>query len=102
MGAPIKITLYDPETSEEKKTYSCLFIPWKLLKKAVKLQSINQESLSDDDIDNIASLVVEAFGDKFSLDELNNGADVGEMMTAITAIVTQASGGSVNPTPPGN
>ena len=88
--APLEITLYT-QNDEVKKTYTRSIIPWRVLKKAVKLQSLDQEHLVEEDIDSIASLVVEAFGDQFSLDELNNGAELGEMMTVLTTIVTRAS-----------
>ncbi len=97
---PIKLTLYEPESGEELKTYTAAFIPWRLLKKAAGLQDIDQSHLTEADIDNIATVVIETFGGKFTLDELNAGAEVGEMMSVITAITTQASGGSLNPTPP--
>lgn len=108
-GTPLKITLYDPETEEVKVTYTRLFVPWRILKVAIRLikelnvSSLNAEDLSkisEDDVDKIASLVVEAFGNKFTLEDLNNGSDLSDMMSVLQTIIAKASG-STNPTPPG-
>ncbi len=99
-GTAIKLTLYDPETNEVKHEYTQLFVPWKLLKTAVRLsksigKSLNIEEMQEADVDALAALVVETFGDKFSIDELNKGADIGEMVTVLNQIVAKAKG---NPT----
>lgn len=99
---PISITLYDPQTNEVKKTYSRLFVPWKILKAATRMQ----ETVKDDQVtdpDALAGLVVEAFGNQFSIQDLNEGADIGEMLAVITAIVAKATSAMpANPTRPGN
>jgi len=51
-------------------------------------------------VDQIAGLVVEVFSDQFTLEDLDNGADVGEMLAVIQNIVARANGVSLNPTPP--
>jgi hypothetical protein len=103
--APIKITLYDPETDEIKKEYSRSFVPWRLLKRAISLSKnlsdINEENITPEDADAIASLVVDVFGDRFSVNELNDGADLGEMMTVLQAIIARAEGIVPNPPPLG-
>ncbi len=99
--SPMQITLYDPETNEEKKTFIRTFVPWKLLKKAVKLsETVNFDALKEEDVDQIAMLVVDTFGGQFTLDELNEGADLGEMVSVLESIVSRAKGISLNPTPP--
>lgn len=100
----MKITLYGQD-DEVKKTFSRSFVPWRLLKQAVRLQKTlvktDGAEVSDEDLDNLASLVVEAFGNQFSIDDLNDGADVGEMMIVLQTIVNKAAG-ALNPTlPPG-
>ena len=98
-GAPIVITLYDAN-DEVKGTYTRSFIPWEVLKEAVKLQGINLDKISEEDVDRMAHLVVAAFGDRFTIDDLNKGSDVGEMMTVINSIVSRASNAMPkNPTP---
>ena len=99
-NAPMVVHLYG-EDNEVLKTFSRSFVPWKMLKKAVKLsKEVNFEDLKAEDVDQIAGLVVEVFSDQFSLEDLDNGADVGEMLAVIENIVARANGVSLNPTPP--
>lgn len=101
--SPLKITLYDPGTDEEKATYSRNFVPWKLLKLAVGLaKDVDFENMTPESVDILAALVVEVFGNKFSVQELDEGADVSEMITVLQAIVSRAKGLAVNPIPPEN
>lgn len=101
MQNAIKLTLYDPETNEVKAEHTRMFVPWKILKAAVRLmKSMNREDPTEEDLDQIATLVVEVFGEKFTVSELNEGADVGEMMAVLTAVISHASGGGgINKTP---
>lgn len=95
-GAPIQITLYG-EDNEVKQTYTRMFVPWKLLKVAVRLQkSINPEAMNEEDVNAIAALVCEVFGGQFSIEDLNNGADIGEMMTVLQAIISRTTGALPN------
>lgn len=96
---PIKITLY--EGDEEKKTYTCLIIPWGVLKKAIALtKNLNAENIGTEEIDAVAELVVIAFGKQFTVADLDAGADVGEMLAVLQSIVARASGlATTNPTP---
>ncbi len=99
----MQITLYG-EDSEPVKTFTRSFVPWKLLKKAISLsKELKEGELNEADVDNIAALVVDAFGNQFTVDQLSNGADVGEMMTVLKAIISRAAGANnTNPTlPPG-
>lgn len=103
--AHLVITLYDPETNESIKEYTRTFVPWKLLKRAVKLsksiESFSSDDLSEEMIDELAALVVDTFGNQFSIDQLGNGADIGEMMTVLTGIMASAQGTIPNPPPQG-
>lgn len=102
IATPLKITLYD-ENSEPVHTYTRSFVPWKLLKAATKLaKGLDPRDLSEGDVDALAALVVEAFGGQFTVDQLNDGADIGEMLTVLNLIVSKArTGMGGNPTPPG-
>lgn len=105
-GTPMQITLYDPETDEEKGTFSRAFVPWKLLKAAIRLQKDidleNLANLKEEDVDKLTGLVVEVFGNRFSIDELNEGADISNMVAVLNQIVAKASGNLPrNPTIPG-
>ena len=98
----MKLTLYDPVSDEVIKEYSRSFVPWRLLKQAIRLSDkLDPESLDEETIDELAALVVSVFGDQFSVQELNEGADLGEMMAVLTAIVNRAGASMPNPTRPG-
>ncbi len=96
------ITIYG-EDDEIKATYSRMFVPWKLLKAAVRLaKQIDAEHMEEDDLDALAGLVVEVFGNRFSIEDLNEGADVSDMMAVLQQIIGKARGlMPQNPTPPG-
>jgi hypothetical protein len=97
-GTPLKITIYGANDAENKE-YSRSTIAWGILKKAIALtKSIDAESASVEDIDAIASLVVDAFGGQFSIQDLDKGADIGEMMAVLQSIVARA-GALVNANP---
>jgi hypothetical protein len=107
MAAPLKITLYNPVTNEEQKTFERSFIPWKIMKKAVRLlktmgnsDASKPDELPDELYDELAGLVAEIFGNQFTVGELDDGADVGEMIAVLLAIQTRVSS-LPNPTPPG-
>jgi hypothetical protein len=100
-GTPISITLYG-EGEEVIGNYSRLFVPWKILKAAVKLsKSLNVEAMTEEDMDSLAGLVTEAFGNQFSIDDLNEHADVSDMVSVLQTIIAKATNGLPNPTLPG-
>lgn len=94
MAIPLTVTIYDPETNEVKATHTRSFIPWSILKRAIRVQNEIKDvaNLTEQDIDEMAGLVVAAFGDQFSLEDAVHGMDIGEMATVLTAIMTRASG----------
>lgn len=98
-GTAITITLYSAD-NEVKQTYTRTVIPWGILKKAIALtRSLDQEQVGSEDIDAVAALVVEAFGSQFTVQDLDQGADIGEMMSVLQGIVARASAlVKVNPT----
>ena len=103
--APLKLTLYDPETDEVKAEYTRSYIPWKIAKKATRLmKSLKgkaEEDMTDEDYDATAGLVIEIFGDKFTVQDLDNGSDLDEMMAVISSIEARLAGISPNPHPKG-
>lgn len=90
--APITIKLYGPD-NEPTKTFERTIIPWGVLKKAIHMSNAieNPEEASEQDMDAIAELVVEVFGEQFTIEELNKGADVSETLAVIQAIVNRAT-----------
>ena len=98
----MKITIYSKIEGEEPKSYSQMFVPWKLLKVALKLvKHMDADNMTDADVDELAGLVCETFGNRFSVEDLNNGADMEEMMGVLNTIITKASGAMANPMRPG-
>jgi hypothetical protein len=104
-GSPMVITLYDPETSEVKATYSRSFVPWRLLKRAITLSAEmgKDGEMSEETVDQLSSLVCDAFGNVFSVQDLNDGADLSEMITVLNMIINKARGTMpANPQKPGS
>lgn len=117
MYPPIEITLYD-ENDEPKQTYQRNVIPWGILKRAIGIQKIvnapepeqrkwfefwkraEVPSVEEAQIRAVSQFVVELFGNKFTVKELESGADIGEIMTAFQAVLTRANASvRANPTP---
>ena len=99
----LQITLYDKDDAV-KDTYTRSFVPWKLLKQAVRIsKAVDQNDLKEEDLDLLAGLVVEVFGNKFSVEDLNDGADVEAMVAVLNTILSKARlSMPANPTlPPG-
>lgn len=97
---PMVIRLYDVENEYDE--YTRLFVPWKLLKVAVRLSkelTLDPDNISEEDADALASLVVEVFGNQFSIEDLNEKADIADMISVLNTIVSKATGS--NPTLPG-
>lgn len=112
---PIQITLYDPETQEVKRECKQNVITFAMLTSAVQLQEALEDipekkrrwwwqkpiSQEQAQIDALLDLVVEFFGNQFTVQELREGADVGEVMAVLTAIIARAGAiVTANPTKP--
>lgn len=110
---PIKLTIYN-EDSEPVKELQTSIIPWGIMKRAIKLvktlkvsEGMSQtellDALDDESIDTMTALVADVFGGKVSVEELNRGVELGEMLPVIMAIINKAfSGMGGDPTRPGN
>lgn len=84
--APIQLDLYDAD-SEVIKSLSRVVVPWGILKKAVRL-SKHIDELNEETVDEMADLVVQIFGEeKVTRQELDEFADVGDMISVIQTIV---------------
>ncbi len=102
--AILRLTLYGPN-DEVSGEYQRSRISWGVLKQAVRLSKMldqrKAEEMEEGDIDAIGQLVVEAFGGQFTTEDLDAGADIGEMIAVIQAIVARAGAlVAANPTPP--
>ncbi len=89
---PVELTLYD-EKNEVIKELSRVVVPWGILKKATRLaEDLDVDQLKESDIDNIAGLVVEIFGEtNVTIAELDKYADVGDMISVVMSIMSRAS-----------
>ncbi len=98
---PLTIRLYDPEG--EHVEFSQMIIPWGIMKMAIAIsENMDPDKPTAADIDALAGLVVAVFGNRFTLEELDRGAEVSEMMTVINNIVARANNLlKSNPTRPG-
>ncbi len=90
MSSPILFTLYS-ENDEEKKEYQRSIVPWGILKKAMKLSDkMDEGGISEELMDEMAGLVCEVYGNQFTIEDVNNGADIAETVTVLNAITNKA------------
>jgi hypothetical protein len=93
--ANIELELYD-ENNESVKKLARVVVPWGILKKAVRLARVldkASDQLDESEIDQIADLVVQIFGESnVTRKELDQYADVGDMMTVLMGIINRARG----------
>lgn len=90
-GAPICITLYGAD-DEPIKTYERYTLPWGILKRALRFAKTagNLDDVSEDLIDEMGGVVCQVFGEQFTLQELEAGADAGEILSVFQQIVSRA------------
>jgi hypothetical protein len=95
-GTPIVLNLYDKETSELIATHTAIFIPWKLLKMGIRLnKKIGDKpigDLEDADIDELTNYIRAIFPEKLTLEDLDEHADINEMMTVMQSVISKAKG----------
>jgi len=110
MPPALEITLYG-KNDEKEKTYQRQIVPFGMLKKAARLMDAieNPESKArkkwytfwqkvDENVrpeerqaDAIADFVVELFDFQFTKKQLETGADLGEMMSVLVAVMARAN-----------
>lgn len=102
MTTPLTIRIYD--ANDEYVEHNRLFLPWGILKTAVRLSKQlygkDESELSEEDIDAISAVVVEAFGNKFSLSDMDKGCDINEVLAVFNNIVSRAQSARPNGLPP--
>ena len=95
-GTPITLTLYDKETNEKIKTYTQIFVPWKLLKMGIRLNkrigSKPIAELEETDIDELTNYIKAIFPVELTVDQLDEHADISEMMTVMQSVIGKAKG----------
>ena len=95
--APVELTLYG-ENDEPENTYSKSVIRWGVLKKALKLaeqlrsgQESEKGGLTDESLDALNAFVCQLFNDQFTPKQLEEGADIAEVMACFRTVVNRAS-----------
>lgn len=104
-GTPISITFYNPDDSI-KAEYSKVRIPLGMVDIALELAERMEKNTDKETWQAVLALLVEIFGNQFTLAELKNGADLGEIESTFKMIMvkisnTMAGSGAKNPTSPG-
>lgn len=108
-GAPIKFTLYGPD-DEELQTYSRSIITTRFLERAIDLsEAMEKEGQTKEVLTALDQLLVDFYAERFTLDQVKDGGDMGEKITVLYAIINRAADifGSMpasarpNPTQPG-
>jgi len=103
LGTPIQLTLYDVD-DEVKGTFSRSRVPVSFAERAIEMSGSLKDGMGIEQMQSLYALVVDFFGNQFTIDELREGADLGELITVIKAIATRAvelMPKQENPTPPG-
>lgn len=95
-AAPLVINIYG-EDDTLIKSYTRAFIPWKMLKKAIAIQkqlvSKTPEQYEEEDIDALTNFILSIFGkDDLTVQMIDDGADVTELIAVIQSIVSRAKG----------
>jgi hypothetical protein len=88
---PIELHFYD-EDDEVIQTYTKRMLPWGLLKKAIKLSEnlTDADDITEEEFDRISGYICGVFGDKFTPKELEDHADISEVMGTFRGIVKRA------------
>lgn len=90
MPAPIELQFYDENDEPIGEPFRVYVIRFGMLKKAAKLQTQLDAKGEDAVSDAIAQFVIELFGMKFSAKDLEEKADLGQVMAAFQAVNARA------------
>jgi hypothetical protein len=103
LGIPIQFTLYGDD-DEVKAVYSRKRVPLTFVEQAIELAgTLEGDNLGQEQLNALYQIVVDFYGEKFSVEEVRKGADLGEMISVIEAITSRASElmpNKPNPIPP--
>ena len=104
LGTPIQLTLYDVN-DEIKGTFSRARVPLSFAERAIEMSGSLKDGMGIEQLQSLYALVVDFFGNQFTLEDLRSGADLGELISVIKAIATRAvelMPSKENPTKPGS
>ena len=103
-SAPIKLTFYEPEDGSIKSEFATCILPWGIMKRAMRFAkrfgsvgaSLDIADMTDEDVEEISGLVVDLFGGRFTMQDLENHTDLPEVVTVMQAIFTKAGASMTN------
>mgnify|MGYP001044565975 CR=1 FL=1 len=102
---PIRFTLYDPQTGEVREEFATYIIPTGILEIALQLQNITDpKNLTPDEGVGIQQLIVDLFGGRFTLKDVQRYSELGEAWAVILNLANQMGDIKIdipNPTEPG-
>ncbi|MDA3732107.1 hypothetical protein PBV87_11495 [Niameybacter massiliensis] len=85
--------------NEEKLFVIGSFVPARVFRQAVQAQRIlSKEDISEEDLDLVVGIVVNAFSNQFTIDELYDGLDARSFLSTITNTITTIINGVTNDT----
>lgn len=96
LQSPIVLNLY-AEDNELIRSCTRTFVPWKMLKKAVKLHkqigSKGIDEFEEEDMDALTCYIMEVFpGQDLTIEVLDEQSDISEMMNVVKAVMSKARG----------
>jgi len=89
LGIPIELTLYD-DNDEIIATYRRARIPVGFAERAMDLNAQLSSDQGKDQLSALYQLIVEFFGEKFTIEDLRKGADLIELVAVVEAISVRA------------
>jgi hypothetical protein len=100
MSKPLQLNFYNEDGTAEK-TFTRSFVPWRIMKRAAKLMRLDVDNMDEETVQEMSALVVDVFGDKFSIDDVNDRTKPDEMMAVLNGIMAMVNG-TQDPPLPGN
>ena len=89
LGTPIELTLYDDD-DETIGTYRRARIPVMFAERAMDLSAQLENNQGQDQLMAMYQLIVEFFGEKFTVEQLKKGADLLELIPVVKSISVRA------------
>lgn len=89
LGTPIQFTLYG-EDDEVLATYSRARVPLQFVERAIELSGKLGGAMGQEQLNALYQIIVDFYGEKFTIDDLRKGADLGELISVIQEITTRA------------
>ncbi len=94
--APLVLNLYD-ENNELIKTYTRVIVPWKMLKKGIRLNkqigSKPPEEFDEEDVDALTNYIMAVFsGHDLTIEMLDEYSDITEMISIVKSVINRAKG----------